>query len=1536
MMNLLTRQSYLFQFENANSSVNLSYYGVVCDIAPGDYIIIHHNVDYMPDRVYTLSVFTVTAMSTTPLSASSNNGDWHYDNTTHIFSYIVKNPSSNTASMDVSANLNVIKCRYPNCQPPIQPGLALPVTARPANALYWSNDSHWSFASAGGVKPGDNTDIYIPYGVWLVVDYSLPCILSLRIDGVLEFEQGMNNTLYVDSILINGGQLIVGWPNNPLRSYVDIIITGSSSVNVLLPNSAGTIGPRVNSVLGGLDLHGIPHNVSWTRLAITASAGQTSITLMEPVDWVIGDEVILTTTATRIGHVERHTIVGISGSRTVITLARALTYDHIVIDHVFPNGEVYHVAGAVGLLTRNIRVINRSPASELFGFRIIVTDYATNIWDPLGAAYLYTYYKGYARLSDAQFIGFGQFVDAPNEDKREGIHLYNLGDWNASRPTYIDSCSFNTGYYSAIDVWDTNGVPITRNVIYNTYESALVVTGQNNIVNNNLVSTIYWSSEAQPQYAQFNANNDGPVMPKDATSVVMRNNLVAGVQRQAYRIQGNSCPGTVLPAGINNDYDNNEAHSVMACVNMWPLDTSFPYDTTLTHEFSNNSIIIRNSLVIGAITPNDCNDVPDMTTLSEFYSSRAIPLVSATAHSENLAGRAGITFPYFSGNNLIPAHPYTSIAVYPNIDGLMSITNVTLAFYNDICSRRDIAIQVSQNNDDGQHPIVTDHMSVYNTSYSSVIFNGRPNLDRVNPSDCVDMDCDGLKKALLTDTDGTLFGQPSSVFSQVEYLWGDQAHGVDDYRIPSVALASMNGTMININNTYPYRGTSRALTCTYQPLYQMYLCRNTTDYCMLIIESMDPDTETRRLSPIAIMSDNGFIDLINGPQDHGWCNGYTCQKRISTFMAIVEARHHYEIYLTSTTPNHIRFRLLNADSLIRTLLALYYNSLQQIDVYANGVYVSPTNRNPNSSYLMLLDQPSGITYASPAGSNFFNRTTQMASFIIDGLTVIDLKISELIVLTFGLPPTTPSAFFTTNLVGNLAALLNVTPDKIRHVRIVSANNETRIRRQVTLLSRINLRVEIRNEPPATLSGTNNNASSNTIWNTTADIINRYQSGQLQLAWAADPVLNATGLLSLSIQEPGNQTTVSLSVINRIVLIVPPSSCRLQSVCDIQPIIVAFDPSGNIIDKLDSNDQPWQVVAFVVGSSNVSAIGAIANYSNGQTQFTTFGVTGLDSYQIGFAFITPNGVDNSTFLSINLTADASSVSVSSPILSVMQYINVDVVSINETFNLTTLIVDKISKTKIGNIQWGNSNWSATASLYTSLQYQSNGSLLATASSSVIVDTTKSTISVTNLAISEIGIIVVLDTVGSTASAVTALSRAANILTTTGVGAVSGLRVSSVNINGQFYSVSSASNTSDEGNNIGLIIGLVVGLVGGAIIIIGLVFGFYRYHKKHKGQPLLNEMDEVTPVPIQSEHNCQNTVQPSKSLNDKSRSTQPKSVKPQNTLNSTAHRLHSPLPEHINEKRPPSGALSATGLNATMPNHQPSTIDSLPAVELIRFD
>jgi len=72
-----------------------------------------------------------------------------------------------------------------------------------------------------------------------------------------------------------------------------------------------------------------------------------------------------------------------------------------------------------------------------------------------------------------------------------------------------------------IGIWETNGVPITNNVIYNTYQSAIVVTGQNNIIQNNLVSTIYWSGRAESEYAPFNQNYDAAIMSKDAVSVIM-------------------------------------------------------------------------------------------------------------------------------------------------------------------------------------------------------------------------------------------------------------------------------------------------------------------------------------------------------------------------------------------------------------------------------------------------------------------------------------------------------------------------------------------------------------------------------------------------------------------------------------------------------------------------------------------------------------------------------------------------------------------------------------------------------------------------------------------------------------------------------------------------------------------------------------------------------------------------------------------------------------------------------------------------------
>lgn len=50
--------------------------------------------------------------------------------------------------------------------------------------------------------------------------------------------------------------------------------------------------------------------------------------------------------------------------------------------------------------------------------------------------------------------------------------------------------------------------------------------------------------------------------------------------------------------------------------------------------------------------------------------------------------------------------------------------------------------------------------------------------------------------------------------------------------------------------------------CDYMKAWQGYRCTG-LNYRMLAIESLDADTETRRLSPVAVLGD-GFVDLING------------------------------------------------------------------------------------------------------------------------------------------------------------------------------------------------------------------------------------------------------------------------------------------------------------------------------------------------------------------------------------------------------------------------------------------------------------------------------------------------------------------------------------------------------------------------------------------------------------------------------------------------------------------------------------------------
>ena len=82
---------------------------------------------------------------------------------------------------------------------------------------------------------------------------------------------------------------------------------------------------------------------------------------------------------------------------------------------------------------------------------------------------------------------------------------------------------------------------------------------------------------------------------------------------------------------------------------------------------------------------------------------------------------------------------------------------------------------------------------------------------KINPADCVDMDCDGMKKNLLDDLDGTLLGgSRGSVISESEWEWdGDPRRGLGDYRIPKTLLTDTDGKRIPVEEIAPHKGMCR-------------------------------------------------------------------------------------------------------------------------------------------------------------------------------------------------------------------------------------------------------------------------------------------------------------------------------------------------------------------------------------------------------------------------------------------------------------------------------------------------------------------------------------------------------------------------------------------------------------------------------------------------------------------------------------------------------------------------------------------------------
>ena len=162
-------------------------------------------------------------------------------------------------------------------------------------ASLWSKESTWG----GLFAPVDGESVALSTGINLVVDIDNSPQLNLVVlnGGSLIFpshtDSNHERTFDAHYIFLNNGAYMeVGTEDEPYTSKLTITMHGSRYMPHIPKFGNKCIGVH-KSVL---DIHGVPRDVTWTRLATTAIAGANEITLIEDVDWQVGEEIVIAST----------------------------------------------------------------------------------------------------------------------------------------------------------------------------------------------------------------------------------------------------------------------------------------------------------------------------------------------------------------------------------------------------------------------------------------------------------------------------------------------------------------------------------------------------------------------------------------------------------------------------------------------------------------------------------------------------------------------------------------------------------------------------------------------------------------------------------------------------------------------------------------------------------------------------------------------------------------------------------------------------------------------------------------------------------------------------------------------------------------------------------------------------------------------------------------------------------------------------------------------------------------------------------------
>jgi G8 domain len=394
----------------------------------------------------------------------------------------------------------------------------------------WHDPNTW-----GGSIPQQGQNVLIPANSKVLIDQTI-----IQLLGIVTVPAGSELIIGSNVAGINitatgfdiGGSLIAGSTTCRISTPITITLTGNRPPNASTQIPATTY--KGIGVTGLISLHGKRFSHTWTRLSKSVEIGGTVLLLQEPVNWEIGQKIVLVTSAIKdsrdYNQNEVLTVTSVNnnppaGVGSVIYVKEAAKFRHIA-------NEYYQVE--VGLLSRTIKIQGSAVDSE-------PTDPdPLNCVDPLSSED-WTIYKSTTQpCMKTHRTGFGGHVrvEGLGVGQVEGVEFYRMGQTNVKGrypfhfhllgncPTcYVRDSSFHRSFYRCVAIHGTNNSTVSENVAFDVVGYCYYLEDgveERNVISYNLAAHIHTLGPDIPRgWAQTTKTyREGPelTLPADVTA----------------------------------------------------------------------------------------------------------------------------------------------------------------------------------------------------------------------------------------------------------------------------------------------------------------------------------------------------------------------------------------------------------------------------------------------------------------------------------------------------------------------------------------------------------------------------------------------------------------------------------------------------------------------------------------------------------------------------------------------------------------------------------------------------------------------------------------------------------------------------------------------------------------------------------------------------------------------------------------------------------------------------------------------------------